>query len=100
MRLPEAFGVVAILLVVWSLYRAHRSKALSDFNLFDLLMENGRASKLACAFWLAFGFYTWVLWRITIDGKMSEGYIAAYGLTWVAPIIAKMFAGPPAAPPA
>jgi hypothetical protein len=86
-------GVVA---VAWSCWRAHRARS-HEFNLFDLLMENGRLSRLACAFMLTLGVSTWIMVRIALDGKMTEGYLIAFGGMWVAPIVAKLFSGNPPA---
>ena len=93
MKYTEAGAIIILLIVAWSLYNAHRDKG-STFNLFDLLMEGGKLSRLACVFMGAWFANTWILVRLTEDGRMTEGYLTAYGLTWVAPIIAKLFAPP------
>lgn len=101
MKLTESFAVVVVLLLVWSIYRAHRSGGkYEDFNLFDLLMENGRVSRLACAFWVGHAVMSWAFLRLTLDGKMSDGVFMAYGAVIVTPIIAKLFTNPPAEAPA
>lgn len=82
--------VIIALVIAWSFYRAHRNSAFS-FNVFDLIMENGRLSRLACVFMGSFGVSSWIMMRLTIDGKMTEGLFMAYGGVWVAPIIAKLF---------
>ena len=91
MHLFEAVTIVAVLLVILSFAIAHRDKTFAQFNLFDLLMENDRLSKLAVVFFGAFFVHTWILVRLTLDGKMDQGYLTFYGITWAAPIIAKMF---------
>lgn len=65
------------------------------FNLFDLIMENGRLSKISCLVMGAFTVHTWIMVRLTFDGKMTEGYLTIYGATWVAPMLARMFSASP-----
>ena len=98
MRPADAALLILAMVVAWSLYRAHRDKATS-FDLLDLLVENGRVSKLACVFLGSFGVTSWVMVRLTLDGKMTEGYLAAYGALWIVPITAKLFSTAPAASP-
>lgn len=94
MRAPDAAILIVALVIAWSLYRAHRDKEFA-FNLFDLLMEAGRLSKISCLVMGAFTVHTWIMVRLTFDGKMSEGYLTIYGATWVAPMLARMFSTPP-----
>lgn len=90
MRAADASLLIVALVIAWSFYRAHRDKSFA-FNLFDLLMENGRLSKVACIVMGAFTVHTWIMVRLTFDAKMSEGYLTIYGATWVAPLLARMF---------
>lgn len=98
MRAEDAAPLIVALVIAWSFYRAHRDPNFR-FDLFDLLMENGRVSRLACVFLGSFLVSSWVIVRLTIDGKMNEGMFIAYGTVWVAPIIAKLFSTAPAATP-
>ena len=99
MRATDAALLIVALVIAWSFYRAHRSDsaAFANFNLLDLILENGRVSRLACVFLGAFMVSSWVIVRMTIDGKMTELIFAGYGTMWVSPIIAKLFANIPAA---
>lgn len=94
LKAADAALMIAALGILWSLYRAHRDQSF-EFNLLDLLMENGRVSKVACIVMGAFAVTSWTFLRLTIDGKMTEGYLTAYAGIWVAPMIAKMFSPPP-----
>lgn len=94
MSVIDAALLVGLLLVVWSVYRAQKDPAF-QFDIFDLLMENGRVSKIAVAFMVTLAATTWILLRLTIDGKLTEGYFASYGALWVAPLVAKLFSTPP-----
>ena len=96
MRYPttsEAIAITIILLVVLSLYRLHKNPTV-NFDVFDLLMENGKVSRIACitmGTWVAlvsvsFGTY--------LDGKMTEGLYTAFGGLCFAPMIARMFSNP------
>lgn len=79
----------AILSVLLSFWRAHRN-ALIQFSAFDLIMENGKVSKIALAFMMVLGVTTWIMIYLTIQGKMTEGYFGAYGVMWVGPLVAKV----------
>lgn len=81
-----AAGLLAAVLSMW---RAHRD-ALVEFNAFDLLMENGRVSKIAVAYMLVLGVTTWTIVLLTIRDKLTEGYFLAYGGMWVGPLVAKV----------
>lgn len=80
---------IAAFLVLVSMWRAHRD-ALSQFNAFDLLMENGRVSKIAVAYMLVLGVTTWVIVWLTVRDKLTEGYFTSYGALWVVPLVAKV----------
>jgi len=98
MRPADAALLILAMVVAWSLYRAHRDKG-TTFDLLDLLVENGRVSKLACVFLGSFGVSSWIMIRVTLDGKMNELMFGAYAAAWIAPIIAKLFSTAPAASP-
>ncbi len=83
---------VAIGMIAVSLWRAHHSKVF-DFNVFDLLMENGRVSKVAVAFMLVLGVTSWAFVNLIVNGKMTEGYFISYGGMWVTPLLAKILSG-------
>lgn len=83
---------VATLLVLVSFWRAHRD-ALAKFNAFDLIMENGRVSKIAVAFMIVLGVSTWVIVLLAIRDKLTEGIFAAWLAAWVTPLVAKVVFG-------
>jgi len=93
-RVTDAALLILTLMVAWSIYRANRDPG-NTFNFLDLLMENGRISKLACVFLGSFIVTSWVMIRLTFDGKMDGLLFAAYGALWVTPITAKLFSLPP-----
>lgn len=94
MRAMDGALLIVALCIAWSFYRAHRSTDFA-FNVFDLLMENNRVSRLACVFLGSFLVSSWIMVRLTLDGKMNELIFAGYGAMWVAPIIAKLFSPAP-----
>ena len=97
MRATDAALLIISLVVAWSIYRAHRNPEY-QFSFFDLIMENGKLSRLACVFMGSFAVSSWIMVRATMDGKMTEGLFLAYGGVWVAPILAKLFAPAPLNP--
>lgn len=90
MRAPDAAILILALVISWTFLRAHRNLN-NQFNLFDLLMENGRLSRLACVFMGSFVMTTWLIVRLTLEGKLTEGFFSIYGGFWIVPIVAKMF---------
>lgn len=94
MRFTDAAMLLFALFLAWSFYRAHRDPG-SEINAFDLVMVDGRLSRLACVFVGAFIATTWLMIRLVLDGKMTEGYMGLYGAMWVAPTIARLFSTPP-----
>lgn len=90
-RATDALLAFVLLGIAWSFYRVQRDPGIT-FNMLDLLMENGRVSRTACVFMGSFAALTWIMIRLTVDGKMTEGYLTSYGAIFVAPIVAKMFA--------
>lgn len=85
-------GLLAVLVIVIgiSVYKMHQNA--SQFNVLDLLMENGRTSRIATAFMVALVATTWVFIKLAVDGKMTEGYMLSFGGMWVTPIVSRMFA--------
>ena len=79
----------AAIIVGISFWRAQHRPGF-DFDLFDLVMENGRVSKISVTFMVAFAVTTWILIDLQIKGKMTEGYLVAYGGMWVASLAAKV----------
>jgi len=79
----------AALFVLLSFWRAHRTPGF-DFNAFDLVMENGKVSKIAFTFMTAFAVTTWILIDLQLKGKMTEGYLTTYGAMWVASLVARV----------
>jgi len=77
------------LFVVFSFWRAHNKPGF-DFNAFDLVMENGKVSKIAFTFMAAFAVTTWILIDLQLKDKMTEGYLTTYGAMWVASLVAKV----------
>lgn len=96
MKLADAVWLVLVLLLAWSFLRAHRDPAFR-LDLFDLVMNDGRLSRIAVAFMVTLVATTWIMVRLTLDGKLTEGYFTGFGLMWVAPVVAKLFSAPPPA---
>jgi hypothetical protein len=82
-----AFGIVR------TLQRWNREK--NDFELRDLFMENGRASKGAVIMLGAFAATTWFFVYYALTGRMTEGYFGLYSAAWIIPVVARMIAGAP-----
>lgn len=90
-----AILAVAAALILISFYQLNRDR--DDFNILDLIMENGRVSRIAFAFMLTLLVTSWIIVKLTVDGKMSEQYLFVYGGLWIAPVVAKLLSNNPPA---
>lgn len=87
-----AFGLVACivaLVIVVSLRRWSRDEE-NPFDVRDLVMENGRASKGAVVLMGSFAATTWFFIYYSLTGRMTEGYFGLYSAAWIAPVVARM----------
>lgn len=73
----------------WSLYKVQKDPTVS-FNMLDLLIENGRVSKVSCTFMGSFLLTCWIMLDLQFNGKMSENYLTIFGGLWVAPLITRV----------
>lgn len=80
-----AVGVGFVLISFW---RAQK-RADIQFDLLDLLIENGRVSKIAVSYNLTFLITAWVIIHQEIKGTLTEGMFGLYGGMWVLPLVAK-----------
>ena len=85
-------GAVAAVLVILATLAIRRWQLMeaSPFDVQDLFLENGKASRGAVVLLGAFAVTTWMFVYYAWTGKMTEGYFQAYCLAWVAPIIARV----------
>lgn len=84
--------VGCVVLAAFSFWRAHRDNGI-QFNAFDLLMENGKVSKIAVAFMLVLFVSCWVIISQQMEGKLSEGTFGLWLTAWVTPLVAKVVFG-------
>ena len=94
-------AVLAILagLLAFGFWTAQRSD--NDFDILDLVMEDGKLSRVSCVLMGAFTVTTWMMVNLTLTGRMTEGYFTAYGGMWIAPLIVRLIKGKDvSAPPA
>lgn len=83
---------LAALFVVASFWRAHLRSAM-DFNALDLVMQDGKASRIGTAFMVVLGVTTWLMIDLQLKGRMTEGYLGIYVGAWVAPLVARVVFG-------
>lgn len=91
-RMEVIFALAACLvaLLIWrSLKKLHRDDNV-QFDLRDLLMENGKVSKAACVMMGAFAATTWFFLYYAVTGRMTEGYFGLYGGFWITPVVARL----------
>jgi hypothetical protein len=82
-------AVCALIIIIWRFQKAEDN----TFNIIDLVMENGKASKIGCAWVGSFLATTWVILHLTLRGSLTEGYFQAYLVAWVAPLVAYVIWG-------
>lgn len=95
LSLTGAVFLIIVLGIVWSIYRLHRNPDV-DFNFLDLLIENGRVSKISCIVMGAFFLHSWIMVDLQAHALMTEGYLTIYGATWVSPLLVRLFMPAPA----
>jgi hypothetical protein len=88
------FAILVVLLIGRTLSRWNAAPD-NDFELRDLFMENGRASKGAVVLMGAFAATTWFFMYYTLTGRMTEGYFGLYAGAWIAPVVARMITSAP-----
>lgn len=81
--LLAGFAIIAV-----TFWRAHVKPG--TFNAFDLIMENGRVSKIAFAFMLVLAVSTWVIVDLQMKGKLDSGMYLPWLAAWVTPLVAKV----------
>ncbi len=86
MHVILSVGFIAVAVTFWN---AHRRTDV-QFNALDLVMENGRVSRIAVAFMLVLGVTTWVIVDLQIKGALTEAYFLAYSGAWIAPLVARV----------
>lgn len=94
----QMFLLLSLIGIGVSFWRAHHSPTF-EFNAFDLLMENGKVSKIAVAFMGVLAVTTWIMVDLQVTGKMTEGYLTTYGAMWVTPLIARVVFNKQESPP-
>ena len=102
---PQTFVIIFALVVVLAallIWRTLRTLHTQDnaYNLQDLLMENGKASRLAHVMMGSFAATTWFFIYYALAGKMTEGYFGLYAAAWITPIVARFIGGNIATPAA
>jgi hypothetical protein len=83
-----ALSIFVVLIVVAGISLHRRPD--NDFNVLDLLMENGHVSKAAVVMMGAFSLTSWMMVELTLIGKMTEGYFGLYAAAWIAPVVVKL----------
>lgn len=86
--------VMVIIAIIYEFYRAQKDETFQAFNLYDLFMENGRLSRSSVVMMGAFALTSWMMVNLTLNNKMTEGYLLAYGGMWVAPSLTRIVKGP------
>jgi hypothetical protein len=83
-----ALAVLLVLIIVRTLRKWNASE--NSFDIVDMFIENGRASKGAVVLMGAFVATTWFFVYYSLLGKMTEGYFGLYAAAWIAPVVARM----------
>lgn len=86
--------VLVLMAVIYEFYRAQRDESFASFNLYDLIMEGGKLSRSGVVMMGAFALTSWMMINLTLNNKMTEGYLLAYGGMWVAPGLTRIVKGP------
>lgn len=68
-----ALVAVAMAFIVWWTMREN-----NQFSALDFITTDGRGDPQKAAYTGAFIISTWLIWSLTVDGKITEGYYGAY----------------------
>lgn len=88
------FGIIAI--IVFLFWYAQRDNA-NPINVADLVVEDGKLSKVAVMMFGSFLATTWVLIHLELNARLDVGLFGAYLAAWVAPIVTRILKGPQSA---
>lgn len=88
-QIAAVVALLVVFIVLRSLRKLHQDRNV-DFDLRDLLMENGRVSKAAAVMMGSFAATTWFFIYYALNGKMTEGYFGLYIGAWIAPVVARL----------
>lgn len=96
-HLQIIFGAIGIALLAWFVIAARKwnEDKTSPFSFTDLVIENGKTSKIAVILMGSFAMSTWLIIFYAMTGKLTEGYFGLYLTAWVAPTVAKMITNAP-----
>jgi hypothetical protein len=101
MKLIAVLVLVLVgLVIARSLLRRDADEG-SRLSLDDLLLgDDGKMSKAAAVMLGAFLVTTWMMIWLTMQAKMTEGYLAIYVAAWITPTVTRLIKGtdPNAAP--
>lgn len=83
-----------IVYIAFVLVKRSRSSN-SALNLEDLLLgDDGKMSKAAAVMMGSFAMTTWLMIYLTLNNKMTEGYLSIYVGAWIVPSVVKLIKGP------
>lgn len=82
--------VVGVIVIGLSFWKAQKRE---DFNLLDMLMENGKVSRIAFWYMVSGAVSTWVVIDLQIKGKLDGTMFGLWLTAWVGPLIAKLVFG-------
>ena len=92
-----AMAVLLLLVVIYLtiiLIKRSRSSS-SNLDLEDLLLgDDDKISKAAFVMMGSFAMTTWLMIYLTLNAKMTEGYLSIYVGAWIVPTVVKMIKGP------
>ncbi len=92
-QIAWAAGAILLTLLILRAFMRWTCDAGNTFEIRDLFMENGRASKGAVVLMGAYVATTWHFVYYTVTGRMTEGYFGLYSAAWIAPIVARVIFG-------
>lgn len=87
-------ALIGLLLGIGILFLIAQRDAENPIDIRDLVMEDGKLSKIACVMMGSFTVTTWMMINLTLNGKMTEGYLVIYGGLWVSPVVTRIIKGP------
>lgn len=90
--MQNAMGLVLLLVLALLTimgWQAQRDTS-NNFNIWDLVMEAGKASRTGVAFMSVLVITSWVVITMALQNRLTETVFGIYCAAWVSPLVAKV----------
>jgi hypothetical protein len=79
---------LAFLSIIFAFWRAHKLR--TDFDIVDLVMQDGKISRIGTAFMLTLLVSSWVIINKQMKGELDSTTFSLWMAAWVGPLVARV----------